>query len=194
MFLLFEGGEEKVVIQIPPAKDYKYRFFGFLVLIVCFGGIGGWSAFAPLESAVVAIGQVRDESNVKVVQHLEGGLVEEIMVKDGDTVRKGQVLLRLNDTVARTRLEELTWQYQTALATMDRLVAERDGLEEIHFSKELQGSEDIIYKMLEGERRLFEFRRESFDSEINILEQRVQQLVRHDRSVQASTASEQPLL
>ncbi|MCK5229430.1 MAG: HlyD family type I secretion periplasmic adaptor subunit, partial [Desulfobulbaceae bacterium] len=165
-------------VQAPPSGDYAYRLLGFLVLAICFGGMGGWAAFAPLESAVVTMGQVRDETNLKTVQHLEGGIVEEILVKDGDSVEKGQVLLRLNDTQVRTRLEEINWQYLTALAKMVRLEAERDGLDAVQFPEELQDRKLMseVEKMVEGEKRLFTFRRESFESEIVILEQRIEQL------------------
>ena len=164
--------------QAPPAGDYTYRLLGFLVLAVCFGGMGGWAAFAPLESAVVAMGQVRDESNLKTVQNLEGGIVEEILVKDGDSVEKGQVLLRLNDTQVRTQLEEINWQYLTALAKMARFEAERDGLDAVQFPEKLQDRKLMfeVEKMVEGEKRLFTFRRESFESEIIILGQRIEQL------------------
>ena len=164
--------------QAPPAGDYTYRLLGFLVLAVCFGGMGGWAAFAPLESAVVTMGQVRDETNLKTVQHLEGGIVEEILVKDGDSVEKGQVLLRLNDTQVRTQLEEINWQYLTALAKMARFEAERDDLDAVQFPEEL-GDRKLMFeveKMVEGEKRLFTFRRESFESEIVIMDQRIEQL------------------
>jgi HlyD family secretion protein len=96
-------------------------------IFVIAGGI--WSVFAPLESAAVGPGQVEAESFRKRIEHLEGGIIGHILVHDGDVVQPGQVLIRLDDTKARTTLLGLHGQYWDALAAEARLVAERDGAE-----------------------------------------------------------------
>ena len=149
-----------------------------MVLLVCFGGFGLWSALAPLESAAVASGQVRVESKRKTVQHLEGGIVSEILVSDGDRVSKGQILLKLDQTQAEAELGQVRWQHFTALAKVARLKAERDGSDHPAFPEPLQG-DDVspeVADLRQGEERLFQFRRESLDSEIAVLEQRIGQL------------------
>ena len=96
-------------------------------------GAGTWAAVAPLESAAIASGTVVSDSHRKTVQHLEGGIINAILVHDGDTVRAGQVLLRLDDTKARTTLGALLGQLADAKARQARLLAERDSLETIGF-------------------------------------------------------------
>jgi epimerase transport system membrane fusion protein len=121
----------------PRSDDRTYRRFGVIVLLVTFGLFGGWSALAPLDSAVVAPGQVKVEGRRKVIQHLEGGIVSEIAVKDGDQVEPGQILLRLSDVDATAQLRIARLQYLAALALRARLKAERDGKEDIVFPQEL---------------------------------------------------------
>jgi HlyD family secretion protein len=73
-------------------------------------GFGTWSAFAPLESAAIASGAVESESSRKTIQHLEGGIIKEILVADGDVVRAGQILISLDDTKSRAEVESLQGQ------------------------------------------------------------------------------------
>src|ERR1700730_1888471 len=104
-------------------------------IFVIAGGI--WSVFAPLESAAVGPGQVEAESFRKRIEHLEGGIIGQILVHDGDVVQPGQVLVRLDDTKARTTLLGLRGQYWDALAAKARLLAERDGAADIRFPEAL---------------------------------------------------------
>src|SRR4051794_23025128 len=100
---------------------------GSLLVSIFVVGAGTWAAYAPLESAAQGPGTVESESSRKTVQHLEGGIIGQILVKDGDEVHAGQVLLRLDDTKARTSLEALQGQMWDAQAREARLIAERDG-------------------------------------------------------------------
>ena len=86
-------------------------FVGLFVIALFFGALGGWAAVAPLESAAIAPGVLRVESNRKTIQHLEGGIIAEILVADGDRVSAGQTLLRLDETQARATLEQLKTRY-----------------------------------------------------------------------------------
>lgn len=162
----------------PDTNDKAYRKAGMLVLLLCFGGLGYWSAVAPIDSAIVAVGKVQVESNRKTVQHLEGGLVSEIAVKDGDVVEKGQLLLRLDDIQARAKLDIIRWQSYSEQTKLARLRAERDGMDAVLFPElaaSALGSNEIT-ELRTQEARLFDFRKESLEDEIAILQQRYQQL------------------
>jgi multidrug efflux pump subunit AcrA (membrane-fusion protein) len=107
---------------------------GWLVIGGVFGGFGTWAAFAPLSSAAIAPGIVVVDSNRKSVQHLEGGVIREILVRDGDVVEQGQVLLRLDGASVRAAMAALQPMLQTNRAYRARLLAERDRLPTIDFS------------------------------------------------------------
>src|SRR5919205_1069532 len=105
----------------------RQSFAGLTAVVVLFGGFGVWAATTSLSGAVVAAGQVVVESNVKKVQHPTGGIVGEIRVKDGDRVRTGDLLLRLDETVTRASLAMVVKQLDQFEARQARLNAERDG-------------------------------------------------------------------
>src|SRR5436190_4044208 len=115
----------------PPVSTDWWRVvrFGFLLIVLTFVGLGGWSAVASIDSAVVAEGTVVVESNRKTIQHLEGGIVAEILSRDGSIVRQGDVLLRLDRT--RNEATERTFRRQLAIALAGeaRMAAQRDMLE-----------------------------------------------------------------
>ena len=98
--------------------------FGSVVIVVFFGGLGAWSWLAPLESAAIAPGVLGVEGERKTVAHLEGGIVREILVSEGERVSAGDTLLVLDATRARAGLSLLEGQYRSALALEARLRAE----------------------------------------------------------------------
>lgn len=100
---------------------------GYTAIAVVFGCLGVWSAVAPLDAAAIAPGRIAVEGDRKPVQHLEGGIVQEILVKDADRVEQGQVLFRLDSTKARATAESLRKQLAAALAQEARLLAESEG-------------------------------------------------------------------
>src|SRR5690606_13953918 len=105
--------------------------WGLMVLILGFGGFAAWAAFAPLDAGVTADATVQVAGNRKSVQHLEGGTVDEILVREGDFVEEGQVLVRLNATRALAEQGVVSAQYLVAKVTEARLLAEREGLDAI---------------------------------------------------------------
>src|SRR4051794_670996 len=130
-----------------PAEARRFKLAplicaGFAVIALFFGGFGTWSSFAELDSAALAPGVVVVESSRKTVKHLEGGIVSELLVSEGQHVAAGDVLIRLDPTQARAKFEQL----QSGLAADEvraaRLKAERDGLASIAWPEWLDSSKD----------------------------------------------------
>lgn len=117
--------------------------FGMWVIFFTLGIGGMWAAFAPLDKASHASGIVVFETNKKLIQHFEGGIVEQIYVKDGDKVEEGQALIKLNQAQAQASFNIVSHQLYTVKATEARLMAERDQLPEIIFSPSLLEQQDI---------------------------------------------------
>lgn len=113
---------------------------GWLVVLLGVGGFLLWAMTAPLDQGVPVSGTVTVASNLKAIQHQTGGMVDEILVREGDIVKAGQVLVRMNDVHARTQAAMTRVQFLTALAVEARLVAERDGKSAIAFPAELTSS------------------------------------------------------
>ena len=106
---------------------------GLVILVVFFGGFGAWAVTAPLNGAVVGEAVVKVEGNRKSVQHLDGGIVKEMRVKEGDRVQAGDVLLVLDDTQMRAEFEILSQQQELLRATEARLIAELTNSKAITF-------------------------------------------------------------
>ncbi|MCB1925131.1 MAG: biotin/lipoyl-binding protein, partial [Gammaproteobacteria bacterium] len=111
--------------------DRRIRLLGYAVVLIVFFGLGTWAAIAPLASAAHAPGKIRVESNRKTVQHLEGGIVSSLPVRDGDFVEKDQIVMTLDDTQAKSQLEIVHGLYVVALAREARLAAQRDQMEQV---------------------------------------------------------------
>lgn len=152
--------------------------FGMVMAIILFGIFGLWAVLAPIDSAAIAQGNVMPDSNRKTIDHLEGGIVSEILVKEGEVVEAGQVLVVLDDTAAKARRDLYRGQYVAALATEARLIAERDNAEEVQFPPELteQVGDDVkVAANLDSQRRLFQSRRESLQGQTDVLQQQIKQ-------------------
>lgn len=152
--------------------------FGLVIIFLFFGAFVGWAAFAPLGSAAIAQGVVSVEGNRKSIQHLEGGIVSEIKIKDGDFVKQGDVLIVLDEVQSKASVEIVRSRRAIALAQKARLIAERDGLDEIQFPEWLleRKDEPNIKEAMEGQQNIFNSRRVSRDGQITILKQKAAQL------------------
>ena len=156
-----------------------YIRFGLICVLVLGGGFGGWAATANLAGAVIAMGQLRSEANRQVVQHPDGGVVSEILARDGDTVEAGDVLIKLDDTRLRSDLAAMESQYFEILARLARLEAVQIGANKIDFDPELleaAQSNPEVQRLIDGQVSLFIARRASMGKERDILEQRKIQL------------------
>ncbi|RUR32499.1 HlyD family type I secretion periplasmic adaptor subunit [Vreelandella andesensis] len=160
-----------------PLEDKRYRRLGIAILILAVGGFGSWSVFANLAVSVVAPGSVSVESFTKTVQHLEGGIVERILVEDGDQVEVGDVLMVLDDTQAYSQLQVTRSNYLISRATEVRLLAELSDAESLSFPEELTASENPrVKEVLEVQQRLFESRRESLIGTLASLDEQTVQM------------------
>jgi len=148
---------------------------GFAALALLVGVLGVWSVKARIAGAVIASGMIQLENNRQVVQHPQGGVVGEILVKNGDTVVAGQVLLRLDDTIMKSELTIVEGQLFEIHARKARLEAERDGMARMTVPKalaEVVRQHPEVQSMIDGHRRLFDARLESMRRESDqILEQ-----------------------
>lgn len=175
-------------IPSPTLMARKPILVGAWVFIVLFGFFGLWATLAPIASAAVAPGKVILSGSRKTIQHLEGGVVDKILVREGITVKKGQPLVRLNEVAARARLDLFNKQYYAALATESRLIAERDGKKGIIFAGAILNKinkDPELRDMIESQRRLFRSRRDSISSQVSILKQKQAQYLNEIKGLEA---------
>jgi HlyD family secretion protein len=155
----------------------RHLLMGFAVVLLLGGGVGGWAATTQLASAVIAHGSVVVDSHIKKVQHLTGGVVGEVRVRDGDHVHAGDVLVRLDDTITRANLGIVSKGLNELLARRARLESERDGIESVKFPDALlQHADDPeVARTIAGESKLFDLRRSARLGKKAQLSQRVDQ-------------------
>jgi HlyD family secretion protein len=156
----------------------RHTQLGMTAALALVGGLGGWAAVTELSGAVVAPGSVVVDSHVKKVQHPTGGVVGEILARDGSRVRAGDVVVRLDETVAKANLAMVSKSLDELAARQARLEAERDARDTIIFQAALlqRQTEPELASLLSGEQRLFESRREAREGQRAQLQERISQL------------------
>ncbi|MEO9337695.1 HlyD family type I secretion periplasmic adaptor subunit [Mesorhizobium sp. SB112] len=154
---------------------------GVLLLLGC----GGWAAVAQINGAVVAQGQIKVDQNLKSIQHRDGGIVSEIAVREGDFVKAGQILIRLDDIQTRQELSIVRSQLSELVARKARLKSERDGLSEIVIEKgaNLEDLQEF------GEVRLFDGNRTNRESQKEQLRFEIEQLGEEIKGLQAQQSA-----
>jgi HlyD family type I secretion membrane fusion protein len=169
---------------------------GLLVMVLFFGGIGGWAAYAPLNGAVIAPAVIKVEGNRKTIQHLDGGIVKQLQVREGDRVEAGQTVIVLDDTQARASVTMLTQQQDAYRAQQARLLAERDEAASIGFPDGLLQRRDNpqVAAILDAETRQFEIRRTGLAGQVSVLRQRIEQHQEQIGAAQAQEASQRAQL
>ncbi|MFN8828337.1 MAG: HlyD family type I secretion periplasmic adaptor subunit [Labrys sp. (in: a-proteobacteria)] len=174
--------EERTQAQETPTRELtairRYRRYGFAVLVLFGGSFGVWASTAPLAGAVIAPGQFAVAGSVKKVQHLSGGTIADILVSNGDQVTEGQVVLRLDATMARANLGIVDSQLETLVMRAARLRAERDGLASIEVPADMiaRASEASVQALLLSERRLLAARVEAREGQKAQLTERIDQI------------------
>lgn len=162
----------------PIARSIRnYSLLAFVTMLVLVIAFGGWAATAKLSGAVIGHGVVVVDGNVKKIQHRAGGIVGEILVRNGTRVAQGDLLIRMDDTITRANLAIVTKQIDQLTARRLRLVAERDGLAVMATSDEagLDKTEDG-QSYVRAEQALFAARRQTLQSQQSQLRQRIGQI------------------
>jgi HlyD family type I secretion membrane fusion protein len=166
------------------------------IVLVFFGGFGAWAALAPLDSAAIAPGHVTVAGNRKTVQHLEGGIIKQLLVKESDELEANQILIRLDDTQPRATLELLRGRHDTLRAREARLIAERDNSPRIAFPDSLtsRNKEPAVSALIAGERSVFNARRRTIQGRADIFRKRIVQLGNEIASLEAQVVAERTQL
>ena len=149
--------------------------FGIFVIFMLVGVFGIWLGIAPLNSAAVAVGKINVVSNKKIIQHLEGGVVDKIFVKDGDVVKAGDPLVEIKNAALQSEIGIVRADYLRTSAIVSRLEAQKDDASEIKFSddiKQISGYEEVA----NGQISIFNEQKKLLDNEKTILKQRIKQL------------------
>ncbi|WP_282607075.1 HlyD family type I secretion periplasmic adaptor subunit [Pelagibius sp. Alg239-R121] len=183
--------ENLSVVDAPRDGLGVYVWVGLILLIGLVGGLVGWSVTAKLDGAVVVPGTFTVESSRKTVQHLEGGIISELLVGEGDLVRQGQVLLRLDSTIDRANLGVVEGQLDELLARRARLRAESRGIEAIAFPSLLleRRGDPAVEAILAGQEELFFVRRASRAGQAELVQQRIARFREEIAGVQAQRVS-----
>ena len=163
---------------LPEESLKKYSLAGWIILLVFFGGFGAWSATAPLNGAVVADAVVKVEGNRKSVQHLEGGIVREVKVKDGDHVKAGDVLIVLDDVRARSDFDVFSQQQMVLRATEARLTAELNRAATLTPPPAIAAkmSDPEMSRVWTAQQQQFRSRRAAIEGQRQVLRERIGQL------------------
>jgi HlyD family type I secretion membrane fusion protein len=148
---------------------------GVVTVLLFFGGIGSWTMLAPLDGAVVGTGSLAVHGNRKTIQHREGGIVAELLVRDGSLVEEDQLLVRLDDTQVRAQFTVHQSQLLADRALIARAVAELGDLPEIVFPADMSLDDPIAASVMDRERILFRSRRDLMRRQLDILDQRIEQ-------------------
>jgi HlyD family secretion protein len=168
-----------------------HLIIGLAVVVVLAGGLGGWASTAEISGALIAPGSIVVESNIKKVQHPTGGVVGEVRVHDGDLVKAGDVLVRLDDTVTRASLAIVTKSLNGLWARAARLEAEQQGLDKVVFPPMLleQADDPDAKDVMASEAKLFEVRTTGRSGQKAQLRERVTQLKEEISGLEAQEKS-----
>ena len=167
-----------LVAEAATAKPESFRAgrVGLWALLIGFGGFLLWAGLAPLDEGVPAAGMVAIDTKRKAVQHLSGGIVKEVLVREGDEVKEGQMLMALDPAVARANYESVRQRYLGLRAMQGRLLAEQAGAATIVFHPDLQAaaSDPLIRQQMQNQEQLFMTRRNLLRSDLQSIEESIQ--------------------
>jgi HlyD family type I secretion membrane fusion protein len=173
-------------------KNRRIRVVGFLVLLAFLGGMTLWSTLAPIESATMADGRLTVEGNRRTVQAVEQGKISRILVKEDELVKKGQLLVQMDNTRALSEYNATEREYFNYLAMDNRLLAERDVLSSIVFDPELLAAaknNSSYQKLIDAQLSLFAATRKSTAGTLQIMNQQIAQTNEQIKGVQAQLQS-----
>lgn len=157
--------------KAPDADASKLVKTGLTVITIIFVLLGGWISFAPLAIYSVATGKVSADFNKKRVQHMEGGIIKTIFVKDGDFVKKDQLLIKLDDTQIKAELETLKSKYENLIVLEARLLAQKNDLKKMIIKEKIENKE-----IIKEQKFLFFATLESIQKNKQIIDEQISQL------------------
>lgn len=166
---------EKRILDTNPRR---FIIGGLLIILAFFGGLVVWSVFFPFQGAVIAPGTVKVEGERKTVQHLEGGIVDSILVLEGQKVEKGQVLIRLKSSQVEASVELILGRLRAKLAEAARLKAEAGMSSSIQWPKELVENKNVseVNEVMNTEREIFESRRADLQGKTSLINSQISQV------------------
>lgn len=188
----FDARNQHEVHETPaPVSARGTIIAGLALVLFTFFGAGVWAATAPLASAVTAPGTVIFAGKRRIIQHLEGGIIKELHVLEGDEVKANDLLITLDETPAKAMAARLRTQLDTQLALEARLMAEQAGTDEVVFPAELTDRTDDlkVAQIVAGQRQEFDERRKTLLGTVELLEQKIGQLGRTIEGLQAQQTS-----
>lgn len=161
---------------VPPTNTLQPMRLGLWVLGLGFGGFLLWAGLAPLDEGVPTQGMVAIDTKRKAVQHLSGGLVKDVLVKEGEFVKVNQELVRLDDAVARANYESVRQHYMVVRAMEGRLLAEQTGQARIEFHPDLlkEKNDPLVKQHIANQEQLFQSRRMALQAEQQAIEESIQ--------------------
>lgn len=148
---------------------------GFWALALGFGGFVAWAALAPLDEGVPSYGMVSLDTKRKAVQHLSGGIIREVLVKEGDVVKEGQVVIHLDDVTVKANYQALRQRYLGLRAAESRLLAEQQGLNQINMHPEVKEAlqDPLVQNQAHNQVQLFQSRRAGLRAELQGIEESI---------------------
>jgi HlyD family secretion protein len=171
-----------------PSVHVPARWGNMLILVFVVVFVG-WGWFVPLDGGAVAPGVINPDSGKKTIQHLEGGIIADLPVHEGEAVKAGQPLVVLESTQARAAHEALVQQRLSLLARKARLDAEKAGQNRIELPEDLRSAEPQTRSIVEAQQEVFDTRRSTHASRRDILGQRIEQLVQQIKGYEAQVES-----
>lgn len=187
---LIPASEDK--LGAPEQQARSTILFGAWMVALVFGVFGLWAILAPLDSAAIAPGKVVVDTNRKTISHYEGGIVEEIMVHNGQFVEKDAPLLRLREVQAKAQVDLLDTQMINNLAIEARLIAERDHAEEVSFPKEITERQDVpvVAELVRNQESIFKSRTGNIRGRLDVLQT---QITKHEQEITGLEMQEQAM-
>ncbi|WP_419909146.1 HlyD family type I secretion periplasmic adaptor subunit [Hoeflea sp.] len=172
-------------------SNRPWILFGILIIAAVFGAGGAWATFAKISGAVIASGTIGVESKVKTVQHLDGGIVRQIYVRDGDEVSAGTPLLRIDESALKASLNIVNNSLTELIARKARLETEQYGAERIVFPDELHRADNPLFvsRIIESKTGLFLSRRATRNGQKKVMREKILQLEKQIKGLEAQIAS-----
>jgi HlyD family type I secretion membrane fusion protein len=194
---IVEANQIEPPLPMAPSVNWKRSVrLGYAVVLGAFGGFLLWASLARLDGAALAGGVVASESYRRTVQHLEGGIVHQILVRDGDKVKAGQILLKLDSTRATAQNDLYGNQLAIFSAQEARLLAEFDHRPTLEFPPDVLARQDepAVKPMIEDQKRLFDSRRRALTSNVQIAEAQIEQTRREMEQARSEIQTSQATL